>query len=119
MVPVTLVGHGGQQSETFALLDSGADYCLFHAIWARSIGLNLKAGRPDYLYNIDPESKLLAYFHRIDLRIGTIKVRCDVGFSDNVGQDPTDQLIGRAVVFNRIRFALRQKVLSLYAAAEF
>lgn len=118
MVPVTLMGRSGQIAETYAFLDSGADCCLFHKKWAERIGLNLYTGRPDKIGGIDVKSKIRVYYHRINLAVGTIKVLCDVGFSEEISEDMNDQLIGRDIVFNRMRFAFRQKILSLYAAEE-
>lgn len=118
MVPVRLVGHRGQAVDTFALLDSGADCCMFHANWARRIGLDLYAGRPGTLSGIDPNSPLEVYYHRINLVIGNTKVRCNVAFSEGIGEEMNDQLVGREIVFNQMRFAIRQRVLSLYAGPE-
>lgn len=119
MIRVRLIGHHGQIAETYALLDSGADYCLFHADWARRIGLDLYSGRPDCLGGIDPKSKTQVYYHRINLIIGeSHKVRCDVGFSEDVGTEMEDQLIGRTGLFDKIRFAFRQRTLSAYSGRE-
>jgi len=118
MVSVKLIGHHGQMADTYALLDSGADSCLFHANWAKAIGLDLYAGRYDNLGGIDPKSRLEVYYHRISLIIGTMKVRCDVAFSKDMGEDMNDQLVGRHIVFNQMRFAIRQKALSVYVGPE-
>ena len=119
IVPVTLIGRSGQRAATYALLDSGSDCCMFHSKWATRIGLNLHSGRLDSFDGIDPKTKLEVYIHRINIEIGAIRVRCDVAFSEDMGEDVNDQLIGRAIIFNKIRFAIRQRVLSVYTATEF
>jgi len=46
------------------------------------------------------------------------KIRCEVAFSEDMAEDVTDQLIGREVVFDKVRFAFRQKMRMLYLSAE-
>ncbi len=118
MVSVRLIGKSGLLVDTFALLDSGADCCLFHATWARRIGLDFLTGRREELGSAKRNAKIVVYYHRINLIVGTIKVRCDVGFSEDISEDVLDQLIGRSIVFNRIRFGLRQRALWVYAGSE-
>jgi hypothetical protein len=118
MIPVRLFGHRGKSVDTYALLDSGADYCIFHANWARKIGLDLYTGRKEPIHGIIQTSQEYAYFHRIDIMVGSVKVRCDIAFSEDIGEEMNDQLIGRDVVFNQIRFAIRQKKLSIYSSPE-
>lgn len=60
MVPVTLVGVRGLSVSTYALLDSGADSTIFHAKWAKKIGLDLRSGRPERLRGMTPVSRRIA-----------------------------------------------------------
>lgn len=59
-------------------------------------------------------SKRPCYIHRIDLTVGSMTIRCNVAFCEDMSEEMTDQLIGREVVFDRMRFALRQRVLKIY-----
>ncbi len=113
MLPVRLIGPKGKSVDTFALLDSGADVSMFHGDWARKIGLKVKSGRKGNIGGIGAGGGLY-YFHRIFLQVGSNTVKCDVAFSDGHGDQPTDQLIGREVVFSSMRFALRQAISTTY-----
>lgn len=114
ILPVRLTGRHGKHADTYALLDSGADGSLFHANWARRIGLDLYSGRLGTLEGIKPGEFMDCYIHRIHLTIGSVNVRCDVGFCETMGLDIGEQLIGREVVFNTMRFGLRQRVRKVY-----
>ena len=114
MLPVRL-SNGSRSLDTYAMLDSGADECLFHADYGKRIGLNIESGVWGTLGSISAADDIETYTHTIELRIGNKHtVRCKVRFSYDVGDDPIDQLIGRNVVFDKLRFALRQGALSLY-----
>lgn len=114
MVPVELIALTGKSVATFALLDSGADVSLFHAKWAMRIGLHLTAGQRNDIGGIKQNQALKTYFHPMFLKVGSNRVACDVGFSADLGEEMTDQLVGRAVVFDRMRFALRQHMERVY-----
>lgn len=114
MLPVTL-RNGARSFPTYALLDTGADDCLFHGDFARRIGLVVDRGRFEYRYGIDPASGIECYIHGIDLTIGNqYTLRCDVAFSDDISDDLFDQLIGRELVFDHLRFAVRQRFDKVY-----
>lgn len=64
----------------FVLVDSGADYCMFHASIGESLGLNIKSGKPLIFYGTSGEPQQ-AYFHKITFKIGGHSHTADVGFS--------------------------------------
>ena len=118
MCPVTLIGKGSQQITTYALVDTGADTTMLHARWLDRLGLRLKSGRAEKRWGIDNKA-IDVYVHRIWLKIGNRKrVRCEVAFSEQIGDDPGDQLLGRETVFDELRFAFRQRVGMFYLNAE-
>ena len=84
----------------------------------KKIGIDLYTGRKDTLSGINPGSKIVVYYHRIDLVICTTKIRCNVAFSNETGEEMNDQLIGRSAVFDKMKFAIRQKVFCLYSGSE-
>jgi hypothetical protein len=119
MVPVTLIGKGSRRAETFALVDSGADTTMLHARWLKKLGLVLEAGRQDTRGGIRKDESTKVYVHRIGLIVGNATlIRCEVAFSEEIGDEVTDQLIGREVVFDRLRFAFRQRIEMLYLNPE-
>jgi hypothetical protein len=119
-IPVVLA-NGSQSFSTIALLDTGADACLFHGDFARNIGLVVEEGRWEPLggINPNPDSDIDTYVHTIDLTVGhSFTLRCEVAFSDEITNEPSDQLIGRHVVFDALRFAIRQRALKVYIGRE-
>ena len=64
----------------FVLIDSGADYCIFHAKIGELLGLDIKSGKPLTFYGTSGEAQK-AYFHKVRFRIGGIDHECEVGFS--------------------------------------
>ena len=64
----------------FVLIDSGADYCIFHATIGEQLGLNIKNGTPLIFYGTSGEPQK-AYFHKITFKIGGHDHTAKVGFS--------------------------------------
>lgn len=64
----------------FVLVDSGADYCIFHAKIGELLGLDIKQGKPLTFYGTSGEPQK-AYFHEITFKIGGNEHKCDIGFS--------------------------------------
>jgi len=115
VVPIRL-NNRGRVADTVAMIDTGADVCLFHSKWAQKVGLRLKAGRLDVIGGIEGGPGIECYVHRITLMVGYAgkKIRCEVAFSEEIGEDIEDQLIGREIVFDRMRFAFRQGQSTFY-----
>ena len=114
MLPVRLA-NGSRTLDTYAMLDSGADTSLFHAKYGKQIGLHIESGVKGTLGSVENEGEIETWEHPIESRIGNkYTVKCNVRFSYEIGEDLIEQLIGRELVFDRFRFALRQGKLSLY-----
>ncbi len=64
----------------FVLVDSGADYCLFHATIGEQLGLDIKKGTPLTFYGTSGEPQK-AYFHKITFKIGGHEYTTSAGFS--------------------------------------
>lgn len=64
----------------FVLIDSGADYCIFHATIGEQLGLKIKSGKPLTFYGTSGEPQK-AYFHTVEFKVGGAIHECDVGFS--------------------------------------
>jgi len=62
------------------LIDSGADYCIFHATVGEQLGLDIKTGTPLTFFGTSGEPQK-AYFHKITFKIGGHPHTCEVGFS--------------------------------------
>lgn len=81
------------------LIDSGADYCVFHARVGELIGLDIKAGKPLTFFGTSGEPQK-AYFHMVTFKIGGYKHRCEIGFSYDMEKLPYG-LLGQDGFFDK------------------
>lgn len=95
-----------------ALIDSGADGCLFpHGIGA-AIGLDIKSG-----IKIGGEgvgSKIVVYLHDVHLIIGGHEVKARCGFTESIQKC----LLGQAGFFENfdVKFLYRKKEIEIFPA---
>jgi hypothetical protein len=66
-----------------ALIDSGADYNIFHAAVGEILGLDIKSGKKEIFGGISGE-KLTAYFHLVEAKIGGWSYKLYCGFSYDI-----------------------------------
>ena len=87
----------------YVLLDSGADYNLFHAEIGELIGIdNHEEGKEQLLYGIEGEG-IKSYFHDIVIEIGGWKYKTYSGFTDFGGSKLNKMpygLLGQEGFFN-------------------
>jgi len=107
-VVVGVVGPTGAE-DLLAIIDTGATYSLFNGRRARSIGLDLLAGKPIRLGGLS--GSLSARLHRITLEILGAKIDCEVAVSESEIQR---ELLGRHELFPRVRFGFREGISSGY-----
>lgn len=65
IIPVAL-RYGGGRTSTFALIDSGAQLCLFHSSIAKVLGIDLRSGREVSIKSLSPYM-IPAYIHKVHL----------------------------------------------------
>ena len=80
VVDISLRGKDGSEISYSALIDSGADYCLFHGIIGEQIGLDVKKGKQLNFYGTSGRNQV-AYFHPITFSIQGEEIKTMVGFS--------------------------------------
>lgn len=80
--PVISISLNGKKGNFgyFVLIDSGADYCIFHGFIGDELGIDVKSGKPLTFYGTSGEPQK-AYFHKITFKVGGIDHSCMVGFS--------------------------------------
>ncbi|MBU3964595.1 retroviral-like aspartic protease family protein [Patescibacteria group bacterium] len=85
IIPIMLIGPK-KSVMVDALIDSGADKCLFHSDIGREIGLDIEKGREEFFGGIEG-GKIKTFIHKIQLRIiGTEKeIEIPAGFADVSG----------------------------------
>ena len=62
------------------LIDSGADYCVFHSEIGERLGLDIRKGKELTFYGTSGEAQK-AYFHTIEFKVGGIIHHAEVAFS--------------------------------------
>lgn len=97
-----------------ALIDSGADFCIFHAEIGEYWGLNLKSGLREIFSGVEDSAGAEAYFHELTLIIGETAVNTLVGFSYDIA-DHGYGLLGQKGLFEKflISFNLLEKEIEL------
>jgi len=86
VVPIALI-NGSNRVRVFALIDSGADYCIFHAEIGEQIGLEIESGKSLAFSGISGAGQT-AYFHNIKLELGGHQFDCYAGFSRDIDNLP-------------------------------
>jgi hypothetical protein len=81
------------------LIDSGADYCIFHASVGEQLGLDIKSGKLLTFWGTSGEPQK-AYFHETTFKIGGISHTCNVGFSYDI-EKLAYGLLGQDGFFNK------------------
>lgn len=82
VIPIILE-HEGKKVGYRALIDSGADYNIFHAAVGEILELDVKSGKKEIFGGISGE-KLTAYFHFINAEIGDWSYKLYCGFSYDI-----------------------------------
>lgn len=105
-IPVRLF-HNNSRFEVYALVDSGADVCLFHVSIGEAIGINVKAGERQEFHGIEGKGGIDVYFHSIKLQIiGTSeKIVVRAGFIDSKS---VSAILGQQDFFDNYHIAFKK-----------
>ena len=68
------------------LLDSGADFNVFHSDIGEYLGLDISSGPKEYFGGIEETGGAVAYLHKIKLIIGGQELETLVGFSADIAK---------------------------------
>ena len=83
IISIKLV-HDGSLVKTAALIDSGADWCIFHGELGEVIGLEVRSGDEQDFYGIIGPGPGQIFFHDISIEIGGISYSIRCGFSYDI-----------------------------------
>ncbi len=113
IIDISLKGKDGTDIIYSVLVDSGADYSLFHGSIGEQLGLNVKKGKPLGFYGTSGRSQT-AYFHEITFKIEDQEVKSWIGFCYGI-QSMSVGLLGQFGFFDKfkISFDLEKKLISL------
>lgn len=95
------------------LIDSGADYCIFHASIGEQLGLDIKSGKLLTFFGTSGEPQK-AYFHEVTFKIGGWVHTCEVGFSYDM-EKLAYGLLGQDGFFNKwvVKFEYQKENIDL------
>lgn len=82
IIPIILE-HNDKKVGYKVLIDSGADYNIFHGALAEILGLDIKTGRKENFGGISG-GQFTAYFHSVNIEIGGRERKLYCGFSFDI-----------------------------------
>src|SRR3989338_2998419 len=85
IIPVKITYHD-HSIKYHALIDSGADFCIFDAEIGIYLGINVKVGTKERFGGIQERNGAAAYLHIITLDIGGNLFKTSVGFSYDIAK---------------------------------
>jgi hypothetical protein len=98
------LSYRGNQETVRALVDSGADECVFHSSVADSLNIDLESGVPRQYHPIG-SPPFTGYVHRVGLQLKGFneRIMVEVGFSESCNQS----LLGQIGFFDHYEIIFR------------
>lgn len=96
-----------------ALIDSGADFCVFHSEIAEILGIKWQKGHAHDFLGITGEHGKV-YFHTIKIKIGTSTKEISCGFSKNLSEYSYG-ILGQEGFFEnfKVNFSLKNETIEI------
>lgn len=69
-----------------ALIDSGADFCIFDAEVGECIGLDIRSGRKEIFGGIQESGSAEAFLHEVTINVGGYNHKIKAGFSYDIAK---------------------------------
>ncbi len=91
----------GHSTKYRVLIDSGADYCIFHAEVAEVLGIPLTSGKKMTFYGTSGAAQL-AYFHEVQIEAAGWPIDLYCGFSSEMQSLPYG-LLGQTGFFDQFK----------------
>lgn len=113
IIPIKIL-HNGITAKYAALIDSGADFCIFDAEIGEYLGINVRSGLKEAFGGVQEKGGAVAFFHVITLSIGDYYVKTLVGFSYDIAKHGYG-LLGQKGFFDVfvVKFDLLEKEIEL------
>lgn len=108
------IKYRGRRLRVFAMLDTGADYCLFPRWMGERLGINIAEGKKSE-YKGAAGGKEIAYFHNIIIEIRGWDHNCYVGFIPGSPEDFPFALLGTRGFFDsyEANFNVQSRIIKL------
>ena len=85
IIPIRIY-FGEKELKYAALIDSGADFCIFDAEIGTYLGINIDTGRQEVFGGIQERGGASAFLHEIIINIGGWDYSTTVGFSSDIAK---------------------------------
>lgn len=79
IIPITIKSHS-DEVDYFALIDSGADLCIFPGEIGEFLGLDVTSGRKEMISGVVEGEKREYFLHKVELKVGGWPYEAEVGF---------------------------------------
>ena len=114
VVPVSLINKN-KRVRHYSLIDSGADFCIFHGELGEQIDLKVKSGKKLTFFGTGGIQQT-AYFHDIGIEVGGWEFLCRAGFSYDLKNLPYG-ILGQVGFFNlfRVQFDYGKQRIELWS----
>lgn len=114
IIPIEMFASPDNVFKYAALVDSGADFCIFEAGIGQALGLKVEDGEPINFGGIQEAGLAKAYLHEITIIVGGWKYKILAGFSHNIAKDGYD-IVGQKGFFDifKIHFDLLKEEIEL------
>lgn len=113
IIPVRITFRGNTLRYT-ALIDSGADFCIFDAEIAEYLGIDVRSGHREIFGGVQERGGAEAFFHEVTLNIGGWDYQTTVGFSYDIAKHGYG-LLGQKGFFDifEVKFNLLKEEIKL------
>jgi len=85
IIPIA-ISVGGQRLDYAALIDSGADFCIFHAEIGEYLGLDIRSGKLESFGGVQAAARAEAFIHEVSVNVGGWNYKINAGFSYDVAK---------------------------------
>jgi len=85
VIPIKIF-HNDKVLRYDALIDSGADFCIFDAEIGEYLGIDIQSGLKEMFGGIQELGNAFAYLHKLDLNIGGWDYKTIIGFSYDIAK---------------------------------
>ncbi len=113
IIPIK-IAVGDKQVDYFALIDSGADFCIFDGEIGEYLGLAVKIGKKINFGGVQELTGAVAFLHEVILSVGGVETKILLGFSFDIAKHGFG-LLGQKGFFENfvVKFDLAKREIEL------
>lgn len=105
VIPIA-VKYKDKKIDYLALIDSGADFCIFHSEIGEFLGMDIKSGKKLEFFGVTGDKKI-SYFHNIIINIGGHDKECYCGFAPDFSANKMPYgILGQKGFFNSFKIMM-------------